>query len=175
VLREISVSPLEILQAAFFMLLLPTLLAMALRRWRESLADRLLKPVRSLGVFLLTAFIVAGILANLQHAGYVLMAFIIVLLVNAAGLGVGYGSSRLAGLPHYDAKAVSLETGIQNAGFGLVLVFQFFDGLGGMALIAAWWGVWHLISGLMLALYWARLHKKGTDLFSTRENKSVPF
>lgn len=155
-LRRIAVNPLEILLAAFLMLILPTFLAMMLRHWRASLADALLKPVRTLGVLLLTGFIVAGIIANLQHAAYVLTAFLIVLLVNAAGFGVGYGSSRLVGLPHYDAKAVSLETGIQNAGFGLVLIFQFFGGLGGMALIGAWWGVWHLIAGLALAFYWAR-------------------
>jgi BASS family bile acid:Na+ symporter len=159
-LRRIAVNPLEILAAAFFMLIVPTLLAMALRHWRAALADRLLRPVRVLGVLLLTGFIVAGIAANLQHATYVVMAFAIVLLVNAAGLAVGYWSSRFAGLPHYDAKAVSLETGIQNAGFGLVLVFQFFGGLGGMALIAAWWGVWHLISGLGLALWWARMESR---------------
>jgi bile acid:Na+ symporter, BASS family len=162
-LREIAVNPAEILLAAFFMLILPTLLAMSLRHWRAALADRLLRPVRTLGVLLLTGFIIAGIVANLQHATYVAVAFVVVLLVNAAGLAVGYGASRAAGLPHYDAKAVSLETGIQNAGFGLVLVFQFFGGLGGMALIAAWWGVWHLISGLVLALWWARMADVPTD------------
>ena len=40
--------------------------------------------------------------------------------------------------------------------FVLVLIFGFFDGLGGMAIIAAWWGVWHLISGLTIATYWSR-------------------
>lgn len=159
-LREISVNPGEILLAALFMLILPTLLAMAVRHWRAALADRLLKPVRVSGVLLLTGFIVVGIAKNFQHADYVAMAFVIVLLVNAAGLAVGYGASRAARLPHYDAKAVALETGIQNAGFGLVLVFQFFGGLGGMALIAAWWGVWHLISGLVLALWWAQMDSK---------------
>jgi BASS family bile acid:Na+ symporter len=40
---------------------------------------------------------------------------------------------------------------MQNTGFGLVLIFTFFDGLGGMAIIAAWWGVWHLVSGFAVA------------------------
>jgi BASS family bile acid:Na+ symporter len=38
----------------------------------------------------------------------------------------------------------------------LALIFNFFDGLGGMALIAAWWGVWHLVSAFGLAAYWKR-------------------
>ena len=41
-----------------------------------------------------------------------------------------------------------MEVGIQNSALALVIVFTFFDGLGGMAVIAAWWGVWHLIAGL---------------------------
>ena len=40
--------------------------------------------------------------------------------------------------------------------FGLILVFDFFDGLGGMAIVAAWWGIWHIISGLSVALFWSR-------------------
>jgi BASS family bile acid:Na+ symporter len=51
---------------------------------------------------------------------------------------------------------VSIEVGIQNSGFGLVLVFDFFEGMGGMAIVAAWWGIWHIISGLTLATLWRR-------------------
>jgi BASS family bile acid:Na+ symporter len=59
-------------------------------------------------------------------------------------------------LPEADTRAISLETGIQNSGLALALIFNFFDGLGGMALIAAWWGVWHLVSAFGLAAYWKR-------------------
>lgn len=38
----------------------------------------------------------------------------------------------------------------------IVLIFQFFAGLGGMAIIAGWWGVWHIISGLTMAFFWSR-------------------
>ena len=34
--------------------------------------------------------------------------------------------------------------------------FNFFDGLGGMAIVAAWWGIWHIIAGLTVALVWSR-------------------
>lgn len=29
-------------------------------------------------------------------------------------------------------------------------------GLGGMAIVAAWWGGWHIIAGLSLATFWGR-------------------
>ena len=50
----------------------------------------------------------------------------------------------------------AIETGIQNSGLGLVLIFNFFGGLGGMALVAAFWGIWHIVSGLTVATFWSR-------------------
>jgi BASS family bile acid:Na+ symporter len=159
-LRQIQVDPLAILRSGVITLILPTLAAMAVRRWRAGLADRLLTPVRVAGAILMIGFIAGGFASNLGHIGTLREAVAIVLIVNGAGLAAGYGLARLAGLPAYDAKAVSLETGIQNVGFGLVLVFQFFGGLGGMALIVGWWGVWHTISALALSLVWSRAAKQ---------------
>lgn len=51
---------------------------------------------------------------------------------------------------------IAIEVGIQNSGLGLVLIFNFFGGLGGMALVAAFWGIWHIISGLAIATFWSR-------------------
>ena len=58
---------------------------------------------------------------------------------------------RSPALSAYDRRAVTIETGIQNSGLGLVLIFAFFGGLGGMAVVAAFWGIWHAISGIALA------------------------
>jgi BASS family bile acid:Na+ symporter len=80
-----------------------------------------------------------------------------VFLHNALALATGYTAARLAGLPERDRRAVSIEVGIQNSALGLILVFNFFDGLGGMAIVTAWWGVWHLISGLSIATWWSRI------------------
>jgi BASS family bile acid:Na+ symporter len=46
--------------------------------------------------------------------------------------------------------------GIHNTGLGLAVLFTFFPEAGSMMLIAAFWGVWHLISGLGMALWWSR-------------------
>ena len=35
-------------------------------------------------------------------------------------------------------------------------IFGFFNGLGGMAVVAAFWGIWHAISGIGLAMIMAR-------------------
>ena len=79
-----------------------------------------------------------------------------VFLLNAFALATGYYTAKLARLPEGDRRAVSLEVGIQNSGFGLALVFNFFGGLGGMAIVAAWWGIWHLLAGLTISTWWRR-------------------
>ncbi len=71
-------------------------------------------------------------------------------------LAAGYGAATLAGLSPYDRRAVTFETGIQNSGLGLILIFAFFGGLGGMAVVAAFWGMWHAISGILLARFMSR-------------------
>ena len=55
-------------------------------------------------------------------------------------------------LPTRDRRAISLEVGVQNSGLGLALIFNFFAGLGGTAMVAAWWGTWHLVGGFTMAV-----------------------
>lgn len=57
---------------------------------------------------------------------------------------------------------MTFEVGIRNAGLGLGLIFTFFGGLGGMAIVAGWWGVWDIIAGLVVAALWARHTKRRT-------------
>jgi BASS family bile acid:Na+ symporter len=85
--------------------------------------------------------------------GLVLLA---VAIHDALAFGTGYLCARLSGLGDYDRRAVSIEVGIRNAGLGLVLIFSFFGGLGGMAVVAGVWGFWDIIAGLALASWWGR-------------------
>ncbi|MEQ9230618.1 MAG: bile acid:sodium symporter family protein, partial [Cyclobacteriaceae bacterium] len=87
---------------------------------------------------------------------YVQYVILIVLLHNAIAILSGYGLARVFRLPGPDQKTLAIETGIQNSGLGLGLIFAFFDGLGGMAIVAGWWGIWHIISGLSLAYFFKR-------------------
>lgn len=56
-------------------------------------------------------------------------------------------------------KSGGIETGIQNSGLALVLIFnpKLFDANGGMAFMAAWWGIWQMISGLAIAFILAKI------------------
>jgi BASS family bile acid:Na+ symporter len=106
--------------------------------------------------------VIAMLSANFsQFTSYVHLVFFIVLLHNGLALSTGYFFSKLMKLPSADKRTIAIETGIQNSGLALALMFnpKIFPPemeLGGMAIIAAWWGVWHIISGLTISYFWSR-------------------
>ena len=157
ILREIGISPLEVFGTILVLLAIPATLGMAAAHRHPAFAARARRPFRILSITAFAGFVVLALAANweffLQYTGRVVVA---VLLLNALGLGIGYVAARLAGLAPADRRAVSIEVGVQNSGLGLILVFNFFGGLGGMAVVAAWWGIWHIVSGLSLASWWRR-------------------
>jgi BASS family bile acid:Na+ symporter len=75
---------------------------------------------------------------------------------NLLALLLGFVVAKSFGLSFLNQKTLAIETGIQNSGLGLLLIFTFFNGLGGMAILAAFWGIWHIVSGLLLAMYWSK-------------------
>ncbi len=113
--------------------------------------------MQALSLVVFGLFVIGALAANwryfLNYVGFVVIA---VFLHNALALATGYYVARLAGLPERDRRAVSIEVGIQNSALGLALIFNFFGGLGGMAIVTAWWGIWHIISGLTIATFWSR-------------------
>lgn len=157
ILAEIAIDPVEMLVAVAILLVIPALAGMSVARHFPAFAARAHKPFRILSLAVFVGFVVLALAANwdyfLQHTHRVVTS---VLLLNALGFAIGYLAAGAARLGEPDRRAVSIETGIQNSGLGLILVFNFFGGLGGMAIAAAWWGIWHILAGLMLATWWRR-------------------
>lgn len=152
---KINVHPGDMLLTLVQLIFIPVALGLLIQNRFPVLAARLKKPVQNLSMVVFLALILAALASNYQQIkDYLHLVFILVIVHNLAALSGGYAWSRLLRLPVADARTIALETGIQNSGLGLVIIFSFFDGLGGMALIAAWWGIWHLISAFALALFW---------------------
>jgi bile acid:Na+ symporter, BASS family len=152
---NINVHPGDMLLTLVQLIFIPVALGLLIQNRFPVLAARLKKPVQNLSMVVFLALILAALASNYQQIkDYLHLVFILVIVHNLVALSGGYAWSRLLRLPVADARTIALETGIQNSGLGLVIIFSFFDGLGGMALIAAWWGIWHLISAFALALFW---------------------
>lgn len=157
ILREIQLSPWEVLRTVVLILGLPVAAGMVTARLFPRFAERIRGPFKVGAVVVFMGFVALALLANWQNflAAIRLVAFA-VFLHNAGALGLGYFVARGGGLGEREARAVALEVGIQNSALGLALIFEFFDGLGGMAVTAGWWGVWHIIAGLSLSRFWSR-------------------
>ncbi|GAB3550570.1 bile acid:sodium symporter family protein [Noviherbaspirillum agri] len=157
IMRDFSLDPVAMLIDVGILLGVPLVAGLFISHRMPRLAARMLKPMRifSLGVF--AVFVTGALLANWKFfLAYGAMVVGTVFVHNACALGSGYGLAKLFGLAERDSRAVAFETGIQNSGLGLVLIFNFFGGLGGMAIVTAWWGIWHIFAGMALSTYWMK-------------------
>ena len=156
-LSSIQVDGVQILQLIVMVLGIPLLLGMLVGNYLPAISARIepwLKKL-SLLIFLLFVGIALGNNGELFLQYFTLFAGFVI-LHNAVALSIGWSAGQLLKLPTADRRAVMLEVGIQNSGLGLIILFNFFPNQGGMMIITAFWGVWHLVSGLTLAGFWAR-------------------
>ena len=157
ILRSVSLSPLDLFMTIFVILGIPLIVGMLIARRFPDVTARVRGPFKIFSVVVFIGFVAAALANNWeQFLDYVGLVVFAVLVHNAVAFLIGNSAARLAGLDQRDQRAVTIEVGLQNSALALILVFDFFDGLGGMAIIAAWWGIWHIISGLTVAQLWSR-------------------
>ena len=158
-LVDISIDPVQLLLLVVAVLGVPLVVGMTVGQRYPALARRSEKPLRVFSLLVLLGF--AGIAFGNNLALFVdhfHTFFWLVVGHNILALLTGNLAARAARLPVADRRAVTMEVGIQNSGLGLVVLFTFFPQAGGMMMITAFWGVWHLVSGLALATIWSRGH-----------------
>lgn len=162
-LPELQIPLGEIFQSIFIIMGIPLVLGILCGQYLPKVAKVLKKPLQYLSIAVFIAMVVIIFTGNLDvFMACIKYIFLIVLLHNLLALGIGFGTSTLLKLPYKDRRTLTIETGIQNSGLGLILLLNpniFPDtgawaNNGGMLVITAWWGVWHIISGLTLAFTW---------------------
>jgi len=155
----IRIDFLEILRTVMLLLGLPVILGIWFSKVFPLITQKVIKPIKKLSMVIFLIFIVMALLGNIDFfMSYIHLIMFIVLGHNALALTTGFIIGTLGKTTSADRRSLTIETGIQNSGLGLVLIFnpRLFDGLGGMAFIAAWWGIWHIISGLTMAYFWSK-------------------
>jgi len=160
-LRPIHIDPFEMFQTVTILLGLPVAAGIIFSQKLPRITQKILKPIQRFSILIFAAFVVLAFRNNYEYfIRFINWIFIIVLVHNAMSLISGYWFARSFGLNRVNSRTISIETGIQNSGLGLVLLFnpRIFPpelNMGGMAFIAAWWGIWHIISGLGIATLWS--------------------
>ncbi len=157
-LVSIAVDAGDIVLLVLVVLGLPLLIGMAVGRRFPGVAARVEPPLRIFALVVFLAFVAIAFSNNFTLFVERFNTFFwLVVAHNTMALLLGALMGRLMRLNTPDRRAVTLEVGIQNSGLGLIILFTFMPNAGGMMLITAFWGVWHLVSGLTLASIWARI------------------
>ena len=152
----------DVFKTIFILLGIPLLLGIATSQWLPKVANALKKPLQWLSIVIFLALVVLSFSSNIDaFLVSVKYIFVVVLIHNLLALSIGYGVGTFAKVPFRDRRTLTIETGIQNSGLGLVLllgtsIFANFPPHGGMLVITAWWGIWHIISGLTVATVFNR-------------------
>ena len=162
-LHAVSLDPMKMLLEILLIIGLPFVVGLLLRAKLPNFAQKVQPFVKWFSLIALLGFIVGALAGNWSYfLAFLGIILVVVTIHDAVALAIGYGTAYVGGLGTRERKAVTFEVGIRNAGLGLGLVFTFFGGLGGMAIVAGWWGVWDIIAGLTLASFWAAHTKRRT-------------
>lgn len=156
-LQEVSLDIWEVFKTIAVLIGIPLIVGMIVRQKYPGAAIQISKRVKPISIIIFAAFVIVAFIGNIDaFFQFIHLVILIVFVHNLVALLLGYYVAKFFKLSHENRKTLAIETGIQNSGLGLILIFGFFNGLGGMAIVAAWWGIWHILSGLTIATFWAR-------------------
>ena len=157
-LQTLDVNPLIFVAQTTFLLAVPLVLGMIVAAKAPDVAARIRRRTTVLGVSVLVGVIIYGI----AYFFPVLVPALpllggVVVLHNAIAFVTGALAGRALSRISATRRALTFEIGIQNSGLALVILLSQLKGLGGAAAIAAVWGVWHLIAGGLLTVFFRQL------------------
>lgn len=158
--REVSLDVNEVTQTIFIVLGIPLVVGLLVRHYRAGLAKKIQQALTKFSTVCLIILVVGALITNFKNfLEFIGPVVFIVFLQNLLALSIGFFTSSLLKLPIKDKKAITIEIGIQNSALALALAFEFFPGMGGVALICAWWGIWHAVSGTIVTFIFAKKYQ----------------
>lgn len=152
----IQLSFTDMLKTVVLLLVLPVLAGIAAQKYHPDLVKKYVRFFKISSLVIFSLLVVGALYGNWDKLPqYLQYVFGYVFIHNTAALLLGFLVATLAGLALAEKKSLTIETGIQNSGLALVLAMNFFPTYPEMALIAAWWSIWHLISAFSLSFWWS--------------------
>ena len=153
----------DVFKTIFILLGIPLTLGILTSQFLPRVAEKLKKPLQWFSILFFLAMVVLSFMGNIDAFLHcVKYIFLVVLIHNLVALGIGFSMGSAFRVPGRDRRTLTIETGIQNSGLGLVLLlgttlFANFPAHGGTLVITAWWGIWHIISGLTISTIFNRI------------------
>ena len=161
-LKSLDVNPLLFVGQTTLLLVIPLAAGMILATRAPDVAEKIRKKTTAIGAAVLIATVIYGIayfFPVLWPAVGLLAGVTIV--HNTAAFATGALTAWILTRRTAARRALTFEIGIQNSGLALIILLAQLKGVGGAAAIAAVWGVWHLIAGGCLTIFYNYLDRKG--------------
>ncbi len=169
ILKAVDVSAVELLLDIVLLIGVPLALGLTISSRYPNFAKKVQPYVKKFSMIFLVLFILGALLGNIDvFIDYIPLVALAVFLHDTLALLLGYGIAAGFRVSEPNRRAITFEVGVRNAALGLGIALSVFEGLGGVAIVAAWWGVWDLIAGLALASWWAK-RATGSPQDSTME------
>lgn len=156
-LPQLTIPLWDVFKTVVILLGVPLSLGILTSHFLPGLAQKLKKPFQYFSIIFFIAMVVLSFMGNIDaFLKCIRYIFLVVLVHNLLALGIGWSVGKVSRLSTADRRTLTIETGIQNSGLGLVLllgtgIFDSFPPHGGTLVITAWWGIWHIISGLSVS------------------------
>lgn len=135
---------------------IPILLGMMVRNYKQNFAERMEKPMRkaSTVIFILvfTAIVIAStdkIASGIQDVG------IVTLLLNIVTMSLGYFTAKIFKLNKVDSISITIESGIQNGTLAIVIAASVLNNAE-MAIPGGIYAIWMYVTGGALMWYFGR-------------------
>lgn len=152
ILKQFELDPFQLIWILIQLVIIPLIVGLFFVYFMPQVTVKIRRPVRVISMLIFSGIIIGALVSNANNLMiYVKLVFVLVLIHNAMAFTAGWSLARLLRLAKKDQTTITFETGIQNSGLGLIIIYNFYNGMGSMVLVAAWWAIWHLISGFTLA------------------------
>ena len=171
-LPQLSIPLWDVFKTIVILLGIPLTLGILTAHFFPKVAEKLKKPFQYFSILFFIAMVVLAFMGNIDaFLKCIKYIFLIVLVHNLLALLIGWCVGKVSKVSKEDRRTLTIETGIQNSGLGLVLllgtgIFANFPPHGGALVITAWWGIWHIVSGLGTSALF-RLSDKRASMKST--------
>lgn len=146
-----------------FIVVIPLIAGFAVRKTLPQFVLRLGEWPSSLSVLaivVITSFVIAVNKEKFGYASFFLLGA--VAFHNAVGMTLGFLAGYIGKLNYIRRKTLSIEIGMQNAGLGVVLAINHFGN--DVAIPAAIFTIWCILTASLLVYFWNFVERKQSDI-----------
>ena len=155
---DIDVPILQMMLSIFKIIILPVTLGVILNSLNLKFLNRIknaLPLIAVTAIVIIIATIIGSSSDQILIYGWLIL--LIVIFHNLLGFIFGYYSCYLLNLDKKTSRTIAIEVAMQNSGLATALAIKYFGAIS--AIPAAFYSVWHNISGSLIASFWKKSTK----------------